>query len=969
MRNMKPLNGDRLSGLGMGVLALLVASFLLILPGCRGPLAPPPAAGDGATGTLSVTLDGPPAQGRTIMPDGGQLAIEGFDRFVLSFTPGPGNPTPEEHVAPVTWTTPTGTLSLPVGVWDVVVEGFVGTGTPPIARGTGRVTIVSDDTTTLSIPLHPVMNVGHGTGIFAWNIVDWNPNIATAIMNIINLYNGATHYPNTSILGSNDSRSLPTGEYRVVFRLTSTAGEVVEISEILRVYQGLISTFNCDGFFGSGFMFPEALLDFVLYTWQTQGSHNFGGAGIVARHFNVLGLLGVTEENFGDLVGKFGNIEWQSVPNNIYGIREIVDAALFYLNFDRDVRRHITRSAIQRDFATGVNSGQSPWLSGSWGAQWVGGTRMCVSPYIYIGVYRVRIRFDGSLLYNMRFYPWVNPRQGEWRDLDIQTNPSEASWALEHLVWDHSDIGSFGPDSVGIYRRFTVNTDAPLFSEAGYAQIRATVGPPSFYAVLSWNYVRVLPNLYGTIGDIVSFGHLITAPEWVNEAIYEGGAVVAGPFSAFELPITWAGSGAGTMAVRQTGRTGNAQGIDIDIGGGPDGLGLAARDVVTIRGRVYAHGASTVDQSRRMEVSIDGDRAGLADFESAFGILDAAGWASYTLRWRVPDDGPLPTTIRVTANGDTAPASLPIFYISRVEVYRPDAVPMTGILGSLVTAFGVDNSSEWHGVYIQEGAFSDIAPLLSLRGTSAEWVRGNPRTGGLSLRVDRTSWWGGLLFDEGLSIFQPGDHVRIWVRSYAVESRDGRTVNFNTTYWYGGPTRGRAEIGWLSGTHSSEVSATITQSFLDAAAYDPDREFGGSPYDSGFQVGISNDGMDNQRTIHWYYIDRIEIDRRVGADVGVVFDGFADGAPTELTTDMGEISLLDAEVLIELLDPYRFDSVDWFVGGRNVNAYVVREPGVEYLNLASADIHGNLVGRYSVTILVDRGGVPYSRRINFRVVP
>jgi len=446
MRDTRPLNGSRWKGSLVGVLVLLVAaSFLLILPGCRGPLAPPPAANDGATGTLSLTLGMSGADGRTIMPGAGDLRWEDFVQFGLDFRPGAATPSADLNrtVYKTDLTngyTTTAPIRMPVGNWTIVVTGYIDRAGTPTPVAEGRVFFRMDpeeDRTGAASPrvyLGPI--IGSGLGRFAWEISGLADSIYTAFMYVQrDNVNFGSRIDLSDISNRNGYRELPTGEYRVVFRLTNTTGEEVEISEILRVYRNMTSTFDCEGFFYPDFMFPIALLDHILRTWRDLQPHNLHWAGIGARHFDILGIMGVTDGNFYDLTHhRFLALHHQHVPDSLQDLTEAVDAALIVRAYeDLIASNFVTMEAAEifLDAITAVNTGDI--INWDWENSHEPRRAIAsVGPH-----YTVDIGFDRYLVREVFIYGL--PVELDWGGIghrfSVLTYPLQAYWATVGDTW------------------------------------------------------------------------------------------------------------------------------------------------------------------------------------------------------------------------------------------------------------------------------------------------------------------------------------------------------------------------------------------------------------------------------------------------------------------------------------------------------------------------------------------------------
>jgi len=242
-----------------GVFSLmLAASLLLFLPGCQGPLGVQETAG---TGTLSVTVEGPPpgAQARTALP-GGDLVYD-FYRLVFTFTPGAGN---TRTFAPVTRPGVLGAiqiLGIPEGLWDLTVTAYLEGETVPTASYTYTgLDIAPNDTSSPTRPLSLSPAAG-GYGEFRWDVTfpdtvtEFTVDVFTfaawmadgdSLAGFPREFESGT--PGWSMYDGNVTvtgylEDLPSGVYWVYFTL-SGGGHTARPGTILRVYRNMVSVFD-----------------------------------------------------------------------------------------------------------------------------------------------------------------------------------------------------------------------------------------------------------------------------------------------------------------------------------------------------------------------------------------------------------------------------------------------------------------------------------------------------------------------------------------------------------------------------------------------------------------------------------------------------------------------------------------------------------------------------------------------------
>jgi len=970
MRNMQPLNGRHLAGV---FAALFVASFLLVLPGCRSPLDPPATGGD-ATGILSLTLNRPVADGRTIMPDyDPAMGMGGFARFRITFTAAPG--TPVATIPPVIWnagqlTGGTGPrITLPVGSWSMIVTAYASQGGEyhPVAGASRQVSVASGAITEADVVLVPIP--GAGTGTFEWALT-WDSGI-TGVMEI-RQPNGAPLNPPMvfDIAGfSNHNIDLPVGEYLVVFSLDN-GGETGIVSEILRVYWNRTS--RAVRHFDDRY-FPVSLLDIILRSWDS-ATNTWGliSAGIEARHFTVFGIQDMFNWNFLDMVDRFNYLTAQNLPHTLptcpASLAVLVDATL--MSFWPTVlsSNFVTQAAATAYLEAFSGANNTPVSAVTWPAYNV--ANVMVGPYI------VTVNFNQPLVVSVNLTApipsWLAP--GGSYLFNITTVPPDANWALSSFTsWTVSpaNAGSFGAAG---FNMFTVADNAPAVE----VSFRATVG--TTHPVQSPPVYRYIARVRN-ISDVVRFSGNMEGrplPGWHTGRGVQG----HGPGNPFYVPISQPGANwnvprGNTLVLTQFNRTANWNGITINTGA--DGLNIQQRDTVIFRGGVYFENAS---DNARMDLWAP-DHLNILPVHD-YSITDTTGWTDFELVWNVGFETDIPTQLRLVANvmsGNQAYAHT--LYLRSIEVIG--APLRQGFMRDFVT-LGDMGDPAWLNTTIREGdSFTTLGPFfISESHLGAEWVA-NPE-GGLSLRVNRgvgDGRWNGLMLDRDDTFILPGDHVTVVMRAYSESAPDmWRAFRFGTSHGVPYPYSPTVGIpGYATGmVGPATLSTTITQAFIDNSM--------DSPYGYGFRMYVFDwiGGADYtyHMTIPHFYIDGIIIDRTRRMDMDLRFQGFQDGAPTEIDDNLGDIDLLDDWSRITLWEPYRFESITWLHDGQDVTGEAVFAERVpDWLNppnfieahytLTLASIHGNRLGTHTITVVVevDRNGilVPYSRRITFRLVP
>ena len=251
------LKGNRHKAAGVFSL-MLAACLLLLLPGCQGPLDT--RQDTVRTGALSLTIEGPPGQARTALPDGS--LVDDFDRLIFTFTAGAGN---YASFGPVTRPGDLGSVTIdgiPVigtGAWSLTVSAylFYDGDYEQVAVGSTNITVTVAGPNTGSVELDPY---GVGTGQFAWDVTF--PDIVTEVIISVLAYPAMTPigapFPMTIYDGAdgwstdNDVVTvtgyavLNTGMYLVVFTLSDGDDTALPIITLLRVYRNMVSVFEED---------------------------------------------------------------------------------------------------------------------------------------------------------------------------------------------------------------------------------------------------------------------------------------------------------------------------------------------------------------------------------------------------------------------------------------------------------------------------------------------------------------------------------------------------------------------------------------------------------------------------------------------------------------------------------------------------------------------------------------------------
>jgi uncharacterized protein YjdB len=312
-------------------LLFLIASLgLFIFSGCPNPIQYASWTDDAQTGTISLII----AQGsaRAIMPS---VGLDDFDRFEFTFTPGTGVPAGiQAYTKSVNDTSAPINIMLAAGTWHLVATAFIGE--LIVARSVGQdVIITAGQNIGAQVLLRPIPE---GTGTFRWNI-NFPEIVSEADIEVWDALEGnktaATPVRTMTLTIDNEGISkgyiydLPSGEYIVVFKLRSTGDENMEIVEALHIYQNLDSIFTGAHIFDDYFAFPISLFARIRNAWDGT-AWDFVDAGISWRHFDLLGIKGISAGNFpGDIQKWFNELTTPAnVPTTLVELKALVDAAL-----------------------------------------------------------------------------------------------------------------------------------------------------------------------------------------------------------------------------------------------------------------------------------------------------------------------------------------------------------------------------------------------------------------------------------------------------------------------------------------------------------------------------------------------------------------------------------------------------------------------------------------------------------------
>jgi len=268
MTKFATLKGNRRKVAGVFSLAL-AACLLLLLPGCQGPTGPQAVPDTARTGSLSLTLEGPPSgSARTALPDGSLIAD--FQRLMFTFTAVGHDrtfgPIPKYYMGGINIDDTIDIPNIPVGTWTLAVgayiydpaDGDAVDGWVQKAYYMYYSLVIAAGSNAANVNLNPVAN---GYGEFAWEVT-FPASVAEFSVSVFNWPNRAPQVGQTidficgddgwvvyngyvTVTGS-FGEPLAAGTYWAVFRLADgiTNNEsVMTVGTILRIYRNMVSVF------------------------------------------------------------------------------------------------------------------------------------------------------------------------------------------------------------------------------------------------------------------------------------------------------------------------------------------------------------------------------------------------------------------------------------------------------------------------------------------------------------------------------------------------------------------------------------------------------------------------------------------------------------------------------------------------------------------------------------------------------
>lgn len=373
----------------MKAAALLAATSLLVLAGCKNSVTPPPVQ-PGGSGTVRLSVGMP--LDRTIMPD---TTISDFTKFRISFTSADENPlnTPVVTVLDGGQNQVSKDFKLEVGDWKVHVTAFLET--PPddaalesmkdevaissaSAMYVSTITVISAVPVTVNASLHRIgEDEGGGNGKFEGDFTFEPGIILSAEMDVFKAGNSSASVYSVSDLLANmkTSTDLPAGFYDVKVIMENNEGEKVTRLETLHVYQNMTSTYKYD--FGQ-LDFPQTVLQYILASWDpglNGGSWDFVNKGITAEWFKhveapIVGVddiatdpTDINDAAFTGFTGMMNSITRGSQPPAGRGtLRDLIDVALVQYAVEKgsfEVSEYNTLAEVKAKLETYAVNAQS----------------------------------------------------------------------------------------------------------------------------------------------------------------------------------------------------------------------------------------------------------------------------------------------------------------------------------------------------------------------------------------------------------------------------------------------------------------------------------------------------------------------------------------------------------------------------------------------------------------------------------
>jgi len=966
MGNMQPKN----SGLRFFATALAIC-FLLFLPGCRNALEPQhrpenetPGTSVG-TGTFSLTI-GKQGLARTIMPS--PDCMEGFVKFRLVFAAAQECEFDNTDL-PEKWKEDrVVTIELVAGIWDLTVTAFLdsGDGDAPLAAAIGSlhgIEVLPDGKVAGNVLLFPL---AEGTGTFSWDIdFDFDDEtVVSAKMSITRLdltpsYIGTYFFfGGTPDIGNPYSLELDAGQYQVVFTLTNDRGDNAVLMEILHVYRDMESHF--DGEFTDDH-FGLSLLDFVLGAWDGN-EWGFYGRRITAGTLAFLGIDGIDAENFAAIVYWFNALTRSSlgsVPYDLAGLLVLTDAALIGIASDDEeflAYNFLSRADAQAAIFGRVRNGTAITLS--WTDDGRAAVRIGYYEIIFDKVIPAR-RVPGTTLAAQLEWLRDYAQSGNYYIVEISGNENiaPATAANQTLPTGRTNI-TITLRGIEEMRTVSLSANGSLFQVLygvtlildKYVTLQGRAGNGNHLLRVGNGGTLVMKEGSRIVGNTTALvfgtGSTFTihsdetpvalSPGYPPSSWFDDGGGVRvennGRFSMYGGEI-YGNSGTGvrveengTFAMHSGEITGNSgNGVGVDYGG-----------MFTMHGgEITGNKGTGVGVWHGMFTMYDGEISYNTDsvFSSGSGVrVDYRG--IFTMR-----GGKI--------SGNTADG-----FISGGGVFVGWNSTFTMYGGEIHDNTATGNSSGG-GVFVN--------------GTGSEFImRGGKISGNTSTGPDSS---GGVFVGWNSRFSMYGGKIHDHNRGTV----GGVRVNNGGTF-----VMRHGEIYGNRGAQGGGVHVAVNGTFRisDGVIYGSDAPGGlanlGSTGASLSNAGTAQRGTFNNGNFNLLgALATINNTIRVSnglfvEDFTIRFADFRDIAQN-IESIGPSFSILGDAPRITLEDPEQYDSIRWFIGGRQISWNAVQGDYGETLVLDSS-VHNNLIGTQRVTVVVSKGGVPFSRTIAFTVL-
>jgi len=699
MRNMQALKGS------IGVFALVfAASLLLLLPGCQGPLGLQDRAND--TGTVSLTIEMPPI-GRAIMPN---VSLDDFTDFRLDFDSPSGGSydyTLNQGAGNVTVD-----VELTLGTWTLVVTAYLSEddyddGYAAAASSEVTLTVTAGNVAVSGpVVLLPIYD-GVG-GLFTWALTfPDDGSTTTGTLEVFGVYDdgeiGDDLVDSATIPFTVTYMTLPAGTYFVLITLENDVHGELTFGIDLHIYGNMTS--HLLRHFGEG-RFRGCECDGL---WMLDCNCDPCDCDVVGEALanldNFFGIMGAglnannTRLVDGSLFLHGREDEWIGVDIQVIDAAGAPPTGPYQIPVGADTlyRVIVTGQAVVGTTAQ-LRNANTP--HGTLNSVAVSGTANTV------GSFTLAANVLGSVMI------------GNTPGVRIRTPDND----LGDLMIDTILLVAVGP-----------------CGERRVGGAVVSFGTPDLGPECDCGDAITMP-----LSDFISFGGLLAnaaRPAWYYvdgevRVLTQGAFAAFGPFPAAAAgTVAWVPND-GDLVLQQAGRTDNWHGINIDLAA----LGIAAGDMLVVSGYAQAD-AIDIGWGRRMEINV---AAGGGTERATATIGAAVGVIPFTLTWTDIPPADIALTVRIAGNGqcyDNTPAvGIPRFFITCIEVYRPDPAARFGNLPSTaatVNLAGVDPAL----IRFNTAVVTDVATI-----TQGTMVTGHTTDGNFLIAADSFTGNTGTLF-------------------------------------------------------------------------------------------------------------------------------------------------------------------------------------------------------------------------------